>query len=743
MARQLRTVLTNFSSGELNPLLAARTDAKAYFDGAKQCRNWYLLDEGGVMRRPGTEYKNTFGTRETRIIPFIFSNDEVAIFALSNNRLDVVDSNGANVQTNITSNCNWTTAQLFELNYAQFGDTVFITHRDNPIIEIKRTSATNFAVSLFAFEDDDTVTISSTNKTTQPFYKYAASTTTVTLSAHATGAGRTLTASASSFTNAYVGTYLTVNAKQVYVTGYTSATVLTVTVLEDTVSVGPHVDWEEQLISAIQGYPQAVTFHDNRLWFAGVKNKPSSIIASQIGGYFNFALGTGLANESINVAIAGDRVNEVRHLLSSRNLLIFTDGGEFYSPSSADTAAITPSNIAFRRQTPYGCSRANPTMFDGATVFSQKNGKSIREYLYSDAQAAYSSESISVLSSQLIDSPKQIAMITGNDTRPEQFAFFVNSGSTHNGKIAVFHSIRNEKIAGWTMYETRTGDFFHSMTSANSNLFVVSKRQINGTTTYALEKFADDDSTTLDCQTSTTVYQKGSPKVNGASQATNQKFLIVDGFTTAPQVLETFTIAGNAQKYIITAVTTTSTGYTLTLDQNLAAVPSDNAVITIVDGYIHTVNAIYGQISVNAVFGNSSLGTYTIDNNNRITLNASSVSPRATGVKVGFNYTPILETMPIDKEIDSGPLTGQPRRITRCILDINSALDVNVKAANNTAHELLITPLNFTIGSDMVAVTGKKEFNFLGYSKNPTITVSQNDPLPLKVLAMAIELQFV
>ena len=742
MARQLRTVLTNFSSGELNPLLAARTDAKAYFDGAKQCRNWYLLDEGGVMRRPGTEYKNTFGARETRIIPFIFSNDEVAIFALSNNRLDVVDSNGANVQTNITSNCNWTTAQLFELNYAQFGDTVFITHRDNPIIEIKRTSATNFTVSLFAFEDDDTVTVNSINKTTQPFYKYANSTITLTPGA-TTGNSVTLTASSSVFVSAHNGTYLSIGGKQVKIVGFTNGTTVTATILEALPNTDANADWEEQLISAVRGFPQAVTFHDNRLWFGGIKDKPSSIIASQIGGYFNFALGTGLANESINVAIAGDRVNEVRHLVSSRNLLIFTDGGEYYSPSSADTAAITPSNIAFRRQTPYGCSRANPTMFDGATVFSQKNGKSIREYLYSDGQAAYSAESISVLSSQLIDNPKQIAMITGNDTRPEQFAFFVNGGSVSNGKIAVFHSIRNEKIAGWTMYETRSGDFFHSMTAANSNLFVVSKRQINGTTTYALEKFADDDSTTLDCQTSSVVYQKGSPKVNGASQATNQKFLIVDGFTTAPQVLETFTIAGNAQKYIITAVTTTSTGHTLTLDQNLAAVPSDNAVITIVDGYIHTVNSIYGQISVNAVFGNSSLGTYTIDNNDRITLNASSVSPRATGVKVGFNYTPILETMPIDKEIDSGPLTGQPRRITRCILDVNSALDVNVKAANNSAHELLITPLNFTIGSDMVAVTGKKEFNFLGYSKNPTITVSQNDPLPLKVLAMAIELQFV
>ena len=106
MARQIRTVLTNFSAGELNPLLTARTDAKAYFDGAKQCRNWYLLDEGGVMRRPGTTYTATFGTRETRIVPFIFSNDEVAIFAISNNRLDVYNSSGTAIQANITSNCN-------------------------------------------------------------------------------------------------------------------------------------------------------------------------------------------------------------------------------------------------------------------------------------------------------------------------------------------------------------------------------------------------------------------------------------------------------------------------------------------------------------------------------------------------------------------------------------------------------------------------------------------------------------
>ena len=44
MPRKIRQVYTNFSAGEINNLLNARTDAKAYFEGGKQVRNWYLLD---------------------------------------------------------------------------------------------------------------------------------------------------------------------------------------------------------------------------------------------------------------------------------------------------------------------------------------------------------------------------------------------------------------------------------------------------------------------------------------------------------------------------------------------------------------------------------------------------------------------------------------------------------------------------------------------------------------------------
>ena len=614
MANVLRTVYTNFSSGELNPLLVTRTDASAYFNGAKQLKNWYLLDEGGLMRRPGTTYKATLAGA-SRIIPFIFSNDEMAVFVLSNNRLDIFDSNGASVQANITSNCNWTTAKLFELNYAQFGDTVFIAHRDNPTVKIVRSSATSFAASIFAFEEDDTVTVNSTNKTTQPFFKYAPSSTTVTMSAHTTGAGRTLTASASSFSSAYVGQYLLVNNKQVFVTGHTSATVLTVTVLEDIVSNGPHADWAEQLISSVHGFPQAVTFHDNRLWFAGIRDKPAGVIASQVGGYFNFDIGTGLAAEGIDVTVTGDRINEVRHLVSSRNLQLFTDGGEYFVPTSSDTSAVTPSNIIFMRQTPYGCNRAKPIIFDGATIYAQKNGRSIREYLFSDVESAYASTSISILASQVIDNPVDMTMITGSSTRPEQFAFFTNT----DGTLALFHSIRAEKIAGWTSWSTRTGDKFTSITAINENLFCVASRVIGGSTIYTLEKFAEDDSLTLDSSGVTTLSQQGAPKVNGASQSGSS--LNVDGYTSAPNPNDVISIAGNSTQYIIQTVNATASGFTLVLNQALAASPADNAVITIVQGRLHNTPAHLTSTVVYAVDGTMALGEFTTTSSDTITFN--------------------------------------------------------------------------------------------------------------------------
>ena len=389
------------------------------------------------------------------------------------------------------------------------------------------------------------------------------------------------------------------------------------------------------------------------------------------------------------------------------------------------------------RQTPYGISRTAPVMFDQAAGFVQKNGKAIREFIYSDIEDGYKSTAVSILAQHLIDNPKQVAVIKGNFTRPEQYALFLNSGSTHNGKLAIFHSVRDEKIAGWSMWETRENDYFHSIIALNEYLICAVKRSLNGSTVYTLEKFADDDSVTLDMKTTSTVNQRGTPLVQGGSQSGS--VLKVDGFTSDPKINETFKIAGDTTEYLIQAVTNNGGGsYDLNLDQNLASTPADNAVITLQKGFLHTVNGIYTNESINAVEGNSSLGAFTVSATDTITL----LTARATGVEIGFNYTPTIETMPIDKELAEGPLTGLPRRISRAIIDLNSALDLTVKAADKTSKSLVVQQVNFTGGSDLDPVTEKKEFYFLGYDKSPTVTLSQNDPLPIKILGMSVEVVF-
>ena len=732
MANNLRTVYTNFSSGELNPLLVTRTDANAYFSGAKTLRNWYLLDEGGIMRRPGTTYKATL-PGASRVIPFIFSNDELAVFVLSNGRLDVYDSDGVAIQNNITANVNWTTAQLFELNFAQFGDTVFMTHRDNPTLQIKRTSATTFTVTEFAFEIDEDVVVSGAYKTHAPFYKYADASVTVTLSTSATGTGRTITASSPIWTTDYVNHYIKVDGSQIKITGYTSSTVVTGTIIE-TVSggTGPHVNWEEELISAPRGYPQAVTFHDNRLYFAGVKDAPAAVIASQVGGYFNFDVGTGLADEAINVFVSGDRVNEIRHLVSSRNLQVLTDGGEYFVPTSTDTSAVTPANITFLRQTPYGCSRAKPIIFDGATLYAQKNGKSIREYLFSDVENAYASTSISILASHLVNGPVDMTMITGTTTRPEQFAFFTNN----DGTLALFHSIRAEKIAGWTLWSTKSGDEFTSITAINENLFCVVKRDLEGGTVYTLEKFAEQDDLTLDCSGTTTVNQQGTPLVNGGSQTGTN--LNVDGYTTAPNIGDIITINAVSGSYEIQTVTPTASGYTIVLNQVLDSSPADDAAITITSGRFHNSPAHLTEETVNAVDGTFSLGSFTTSASDTITFDVA----HSAGVIVGFNYEPTLETMPIDREVSTGPLTGEIKRISRAVIDLSDTLNVALQAADNTAKSLVIRDVAFDVAAPLSKVTGKKEFFFLGYDREPTLKITQTAPLPLKVLGVALEVVY-
>ena len=64
------TVLNSFNRGELSPFLEGRSDVKAYYSGARTCENFTVLAQGGITKRPGTEYIGN--------IPGIVSSDDRA-----------------------------------------------------------------------------------------------------------------------------------------------------------------------------------------------------------------------------------------------------------------------------------------------------------------------------------------------------------------------------------------------------------------------------------------------------------------------------------------------------------------------------------------------------------------------------------------------------------------------------------------------------------------------------------------
>ena len=227
----------------------------------------------------------------------------------------------------------------------------------------------------------------------------------------------------------------------------------------------PSLDFDEQSFSAKRGHPAAVAIHQNRLVFGGTLDQPDTLFFSKIGNFFNFDVGEALDNEAIVATAATGTVNSIRHLVSNRDLQIFTNSSEFYVPTF-ENKAITPTNLQIKKQTPYGSSFTQPVEIDGATVFVQSNGRIVREYIYTDSEQAYSASPVSSIASHMIDNPKYSTVAHSGFNQPDSYAAFTNE----DGTLALFSSNRTERRASWTKL-TVEGGRFSSLASIGDRMF--------------------------------------------------------------------------------------------------------------------------------------------------------------------------------------------------------------------------------------------------------------------------------
>jgi hypothetical protein len=147
MAR-LRTLQSSFTSGELDPRLAARSDARIYYSGAARMKNALVMPMGGFRRRPGLSYVATIGDAAAgaRLVSFSFNTEQTYLFVFVATKVYVFRDD-ALVHT--ITGAPWSAAQVGQINWAQSADTLIVVHNDVQPHTISR-GATHTSWSLAA-----------------------------------------------------------------------------------------------------------------------------------------------------------------------------------------------------------------------------------------------------------------------------------------------------------------------------------------------------------------------------------------------------------------------------------------------------------------------------------------------------------------------------------------------------------------------------------------------------------------
>tara|TARA_R100001510_G_scaffold34476_1_gene30967 strand:- start:745 stop:2745 length:2001 start_codon:yes stop_codon:yes gene_type:complete len=492
-----------------------------YYSSVDVANNVLFEPQGGFSRRPGLKFlldiTNDNPSNGSAMIPFEFSTTQNFMIVASavNNQTTIrfrFFAAGA-LLTNINGSGNdyldYTVGTLYEVStydlnklyFTQSADTLILTHENFAPFKIVRgannTTWSASALSLTIPKVADTISTSNPSGTITP---------------DAVDGTVTITASASVFSSGNVDQFINVTNGfgRARIVKFNSATEVEVIVeipfFEASAAI-PNGDWELETgyvdaWSNTRGWPRTCTFHESRLYFGGSASDPNTLFGSKVNDFFNFKAAEALDDDAILVTLSTDSANAINGIRSGRDLQIFTSGAEFFVPQ-ADLDPITPSNITIKSATRRGSKVGlRPQSAEGGTLFIQRQGKALREMLFSDVELSYVANNVSLLSSHMIVDPKRMALRAATDTTEGDLLLIVNGTNTtgyrasstgFGGTITAFMLNRPQQIVAPSSFTT-DGDFFDVGVDLD-DIYVITKRTVSSATKYYVELF-DEDRTT-------------------------------------------------------------------------------------------------------------------------------------------------------------------------------------------------------------------------------------------------------
>lgn len=736
--QKVRIPINSFQYGEISESTLMRTDSQVYTASAQRIENLLVTVEGAVKRRPSLKHIYSYtdltyegeGVGKSHMFPFIFSDDEKYIISIENGQVRCFFLDDAGVygdagevvlvetitQDTDSNPLPFDVDYLREYTTAQSGDVMFICHPLFMPRMLIRTGLDSFEITPFAFDQraDGLVTY-------QPYSSFHSQG--VTLNPSAVSGTVTVVASDAYFTPNHVGTIIRYDESEMLVTTYVNPTEVEADVID-------RLKIRLETLNPLRTNSGSSTVEVTHISHGFSGGERIVIIdAAAVGG-----INTGNLNGTRTVSSVIDE-----------NTFTFTAGGSASSSEDGggyvkiETHAPTTkwSEQCFSAVRGYPAAvtfHENRLIFGGTiyqpdTLWMSKSG----QFFNFDVGEANDNDSIDLTAStgdvntiRYLISNRDLQIFT--DSAELYVPTYLNQAITPT----------NAQVRKQTPYGV---GFTVPQPFDGATLYIQ-----NGGSVVREFLYTDTEnaysSTAISNIASHLVYQpRCFAVVKGAFNTAESYAALSNGDGN----IALFSSSRAEKRAAWTRITTDGSFCSVIGIQErlFANVWGSNQTMHLLeftgdiglDRWIFAAD-VAGYVDVSSSFvTNEVVGVFGWDNAAKTKTYLGQFTVGASGVDVsgysydkyyvGYEFDVAVTTNPIDANMGTGPATGSIRGIVNVVADLRNTESVNV---NNRP---LVVDAPFS---------GKKQFNVLGYNRDPQVTITQDEPLPIQVNGLIVEI---
>ncbi len=625
----------------------------------------------------------------------------------------------------------YTEAQLYEIQFTQSADVMYIVHEGVSPRKLSRTGHTNW-------------TLSEVNFVKGPFLDDNTSSTTLTSSNHTVGTGRTLTSSTNLFVSTDVGRQVKFRDGYGKITGFTGATQVTWEITTDTGSASSSTSWALGAYSTTTGFPRTVSFFEQRLVFAGSTSYPQTIWASESGLYEEFDVGDGSAADAFIYTIAANKVNVIRWLQPARDLIVGTAGGEF-KVGRPTGEPLKPDNVQITQQTTYGGYTTQPIQIGNAVLFVQRQQKKIREFAYRFEDDAYIAPDMTLLAEHITG--KGIVDVDYAQ-EPDSIYWAVRKDGTLLGMTYQ----REEDIIAWHRH-ILGGSYKLTFNGASAVTASTSDPNKNGFVTISNHGLSTGDRVTYSAG--------GGTKIAGLVDGNDYFVYVIDAnnfefASSYDQAIDRTVIqinAGVGASHTVTAQAQVKSVSTISEDNENQTwiivrrringsivqyveylddlIKLDSGLTGVVNGDSSSITGLdhlEGE-SVQILIGDAVYPNQTVTDG-AITVNLPSTSGYKS-IEIGLGYTSKIKTMRVEAGANAGTAQGRKKRYNEVMVRLHKTVGIKING-----DQLPFRTSSTPMGQNIPEFTGDKRVTNLGWDRDGQIEILQEQPLPMTVLGI-------